>query len=113
MTLSLGTKMIRSDDGMKGVVELVESPGGTVAPRVVYYDRGERRVAPKSEKWEPERAPSGALTEIEQRMVAAAADQMLKSLDKHEPFHWWEQTPGLAHDPELVEVIVEYLKRRV
>lgn len=109
--------MVRLDDGMRGRVEKVEVLGsaGLEELRVVYIDRGERRVAGKREKWlEVERLPGKLLSE-EIRLVALAADQQLRAIDRHEPFRWWEhssQTVSAPHDEGLVEVISHYLARR-
>ena len=57
--LTVGARMVRQDDGMRGVVELVtiSVDGKYAEPRVVYVDRGEKRIAPKKERWEPVAPP--------------------------------------------------------
>lgn len=113
MTLTVGTKMVRVEDGMKGEVNYLVTPSGIgCEPRIVYWDRGAQMVAKKSEVWEPEMTPPKKLTYPEMRRVAEAADAMLLALDRHQPYHWWQEHPSPAHDPALIELIIEYLKKR-
>jgi hypothetical protein len=113
----VGQRMIRTDDGMRGTVELVQVPGfeSEFEKRVVYLDRGEKRVAGKREVWEPEKDPPKKLRFEEVMRVAFAADRALRSIDKNEPDTWWrrDSTPvQAAHDGDLVGLIVEYLQKR-
>lgn len=112
-----GKQMVRVDDGMRGVVELVEMPNapGYVESRIVYTDRGERRIAGKREKWEPVVAPPRKLRAEEIALVAATADERLRALDTHQVYRWWDAVhagPREAYDPELVRVITEHLSKR-
>lgn len=110
--------MVRTDDGMRGVVELTAMPGFEQYEelRIVYVDRGEKRIAGKREVWEPEKEPSRKLLPHEQVRVALCADNLLRSLDKNEPTKWWlgydTPQPGGPHDPELVGLIVRHLQKR-
>lgn len=107
--------MVRTDDGMRGVVELVSMPGFEQYEelRIVYTDRGEKRIAGKREVWEVEKAPSRKLLAEEIGLVAFAADQQLRALDSNSPFRWWEMSkPKTLHDPGLVDLITEYLQKR-
>lgn len=110
--------MVRTDDGMRGTVELVSMPGlfeqqDYKELRIVYFDRGEKRIAGKREVWEPEKAPSRKLLAEEIGLVAFAADQQLRALDSNSPFRWWEMSkPKTLHDPGLVDLITEYLQKR-
>lgn len=118
--LTAGQQMVRVDDGMRGQVELVAMPGLLDRQeyrelRVVYFDRGEKRIAGKRERWEPVTAPSKKLRADEIRVVADVADHMLRCLDKNEPTKWWQISLLGAeprHDPELVRLIVEHLEKR-
>jgi hypothetical protein len=117
--LTAGQKMVRVDDGMQGVVELTAMPGFDQYEelRIVYQDRGEKRIAGKREKWEPEAPPPATLLHVEMEHVARAADRALRCLDLHEPAKWWEWAwdpaeAALVHDPELVKLIVDYLQKR-
>lgn len=120
MSLTVGARMVRQDDGMRGVVEMVDvtASGQYQEPRVVYMDRGERRIAPKKEKWEPEAPPPRKLTFEEIRRVAEGADNLLRWIDKNETPKWWQLPVGpgtemmRAHDPVLVRLIAEYLAKR-
>ena len=117
MTLEVGQRMVRTDDGMRGTVELVAMPGFEDQydeVRIVYYDRGEKRFAGKRETWEPVKAPSKRLRLEEVLRVAWAADQALRSIDLNEPDRWWrrDKTPEHVHDTALVEVITSYLMTR-
>lgn len=108
--------MVRTDDGMKGVVEMVKVPGYELEERrIVYVDRGEQRIAGKREVWTAEVAPPRKLREDEILLVAHAADQQLRALDSNSPFRWWEMKGPVRvpHDPELCRVISDYLRTRV
>lgn len=116
MSLVVGQRMVRTDDGMRGTVELVSMPGFEQYEelRIVYTDRGEKRIAGKREVWEVEKAPSRKLREEEIRHVAHYADRMLQALDDNAPVKWWEDVrPQHIHDPVLFELIVEHLKKRI
>lgn len=115
MILVVGQRMIRTDDGMKGTVELVQLPGfaDEFERRIVYFDRGEKRVAGKREVWEPERAPPRKLRPEEIQLVAHAADQQLRAVDRNEPFRWWEMKgANLIHDQALFDLIIAHLQKR-
>jgi len=115
VSLVAGARMVRADDGMRGVVELVAMPGFEQYEelRIVYTDRGERRLAGKREVWEPEQAPPRKLREEEIALVALAADQQLRALDSHSAFRWWEMSASLVpHDPSLIRAVTEYLQKR-
>ncbi len=116
MSLVAGARMVRTDDGMRGVVELVTIPGYELKElRITYIDRGEKRIAGKRETWTVETDPPRKLRDEEIMRVAVAADRVLRSLDKNEPILWW-RTDGLVtddqHDPELVSLIVGHLVKR-
>lgn len=107
--------MVRTDDGMRGVVELTAMPGFEQYEelRIVYVDRGEKRIAGKREVWEPERAPPRALRTEEILAVAMAADRMLEALDRNLPVKWWEQGgPRVPYDNGLVALIFGHLDKR-
>lgn len=118
MTLVVGQRMVRTDDGMKGVIEMVTIPGFEhQEPRIVFVDRGEKRIAGKREVWEPEKTPSRKLREEEIMRVAEGADNLLRWIDKNETPKWWEfgVGPGMKephHDPELVSLIIGHLVKR-
>lgn len=104
-----GDRMVRLGDGMKGVVQPVDGAG----LRVIYFDRGERCVAGKQEKWERETPPPQAMRQEEKLAVAFTADRMLRSLVNHEPTRWWEPLLNVEpFDPGLVDTIVAYLGTR-
>lgn len=111
--------MVRTDDGMRGVVELVSMPGFEQYEelRIVYTDRGEKRIAGKREVWEPEKDPPRKLREEEIMRVAEGADNLLRWIDKNETPKWWQFGigPGMKepqHDPELVKLIIDHLRKR-
>ncbi len=114
MSLVAGARMVRTDDGMKGVVELITLPGYELQElRITYVDRGEKRIAGKRESWSVEQAPPRKLRDEEMMLVAISADRMLEALDKNLPTKWWE-TPsgGRYHDTKLCDVIIRYLEQR-
>jgi hypothetical protein len=100
--------MVRLDDGKAGIVEMVNGEA-----RITYFDRGERIIAAKLEKWDPVGSAS-PLREEEIREVAFEADRALRAIEKHEPSRWWQpvRLDQPAYDPGLVEVIVGYLRAR-
>ena len=114
MSPVVGQRMIRTDDGMKGEVELVQVPGfeAEFEKRVVYMDRGEKRVAGKREVWEPEKAPPKKLRGDEIVLVACAADRMLRAVDRNELHQWWANGPNDIHDQGLFDLIADYLGKR-
>jgi hypothetical protein len=116
VSLVVGTPMIRVDDGKRGVVEMTCPPGieRFTEARVVYYDRGERRVASKLEKWEVEQTPGARMRTEEMMLVAYAADRQLEAVDKHQPDRHWEPLTArrTIHDLGLVQVITDYLRKR-
>lgn len=116
MSLVVGTPMIRVDDGMKGIVEMTSPPGleRYVEPRIVYYDRGERRIASKLEKWDVEQVPGAKMRTEEMLLVAFAADRQLEALDKHQPDRNWQPLAErrTIHELGLVNVILDYLRKR-
>lgn len=110
MSLVLGARMLRLDDGKRGSVSLVEGER-----RIVYEDRGEQVVAPKKENWVVEAEPPQKLRAAEIIEVALWADRALRSIDQHIPLRVWE-TPNLArdgvHDQVLFDLIVSHLQQR-
>ena len=110
MTLVLGAKMYRLDDGKRGTVAMIEGER-----RVVYDDRGDQVVAPKKETWAAETEPSQQLRATEIIEVALYADRALKAIDLHTPLKFWEK-PMLSdgvHDQGLFDLIVAHLQKRV
>lgn len=117
--LTLGKKMLRVEDGMRGIVSLY-SRTMEEEPRlsIQYIDRGELRQSGPKEIWvesDPGRLP---LRDEEIQEVAAVADHWLRCIEQHLPRYAWEPInapPGhrLPHDAGLVASIVEYLKGRV
>lgn len=110
--MNVGDKMVRVDDGMKGVVTLTEGD----IQRIAYMDHGEVRIAGKGEKWEPSQTVPRKLRREEMLLVGRYADAALRSLDRHEPMRLWEVglefTPRPTYDPDLVDLIVDYLAGR-
>lgn len=113
--MKLGQRMMRLEDGAVGSVELVVLPGNeTPEKRIVYIDRGEKRIAPRNEKWvstEPQPLP---LRAEEKFLIAMWADKALRAYEKNEPLKTWEQ-PKLSDEPydnELVMAVLAYLSRR-
>jgi hypothetical protein len=117
MSLPLGTRMIRVDDGRQGSIELAAPPGAEapVEHRVVYYDRGERVIASKLEKWVEDAPPTKKLADGEMRFVAAWADAVLEAIEKHQPFRFWETVnpERPPHDPAFRELVLGYLRKRI
>lgn len=107
--MKLGERMLRLDDGQRGVVAM-NGP----ELRIVYTDRGEERLAAKSEKWAPDELRPGPLRAEERVLVALYADRALRAIERHEPHKTWEP-PSLdaeAYDRGLVHAIVAYLSDR-
>ena len=107
--MKLGQRMIRLDDGMKGVVAL-NGPD----LRVVYVDRGEERIASKGERWKPDELVMGPLRSEEIAMIALHADRALRAFERHEPLKSWEHldTQAIPYDAGLVLAITDYLSQR-
>lgn len=101
--------MVRVDDGMRGVV----AQNGPEL-RIVYSDRGEERIAPKSERWVAEEPAPGPLRLEEKRAIAHYADRALRAYERHEPHRYWQpvRLDEPPYDPGLVEIVVEYLTAR-
>lgn len=116
--LRAGQRMVRADDGMRGVVELVAMPGFEQHQelRIVYTDRGEQRIAGKRELWHEEVVPPRKLLDEEITAVASIADRLLRAIEKNEPSKWWEWSHDARtsppHDPELIALIRSYLEKR-
>jgi len=108
MTLVLGQRMMRLEDGQKGVV-------CKIGPelRIVYTDRGEDRLAAKAEKWVEDDLKPGPMRPEEMRHIARFADRALRAYERHEPHRYWEM-PGEdpIYDHGLVYVIEKYLRER-
>lgn len=100
--------MIREGDGMQGIVTC----GRDGVARVAYKDRGEWHVASSKEKWAVDAEPPGRLLESEKRAVAMAADQVLRSIVKHQPNRFWEEAPAEPFDAMLVRLVIDYLGTR-
>lgn len=116
MSLVVGQRMVRTDDGMRGTVELTAMPGFEQYEelRIVYFDRGEKRIAGKREVWEPEKTPSRKLRTEELLRVAHAADRALEAIDKNAPEKWWDTAPRpQLHDVELFNLILAHLAKRI
>ena len=107
--LVFGQRMVRLEDGQKGVV----SQHGPEL-RIVYQDRGEERLAGKSEKWAPDEIALGALKPVEIFLIAATRDRALRAYERNEPHKYWETIPlsYRAHDEGLMRVIEGYLAAR-
>ena len=109
MNLVLGQRMVRLEDGTRGVVALVDGER-----RITWQDRGETRIAGKMEQWEADAVGSRKLRPEEIRYVARWADGALEAIEKHEPFRYWEtvRVEHPSYDQGLVDVIVAYLSKR-
>jgi hypothetical protein len=105
----LGARVLRVDDGMKGAVEIVAGEA-----RVTYWDRGERIVAPKTEKWDRVEDKTHPLRREEILEVAMEADRALRAIERHEPSRWWQPVnlEATPYDAGLVGVVVAYLRAR-
>lgn len=107
--MKLGQRMVRLDDGMKGVV----AQNGPEL-RIMYVDRGEERMALRSERWVPDELNPGPLRAEEKATIAWYADRALEAYEQNKPLKFWEK-PNLnseCYDEGLVEVIVGYLTSR-
>ncbi len=107
--MKLGDRMVRTDDGMRGVV----AQNGPEL-RVVYLDRGEERIALKSEKWTLDAIQPGPLRDVEKMLIALHADRALNAYERHEPLKFWDTPRGDAevYDIGLIEAITAYLTQR-
>lgn len=107
--MKLGERMVRLDDGQRGVV----AQNGPEL-RIVYLDRGDERIASKNEKWVLDELKPGPLRAEEKVLVALYADRALRAIERHEPHKTWEK-PSLdaeAYDRGLIHAIVGYLSDR-
>jgi hypothetical protein len=113
--VKLGARMLRLDDGMVGTVEMVALTDNSLPEkRVVYLDRGERRIGSKTEKWILAEPPPAPLRAEEKFIIALHADRALRAYEKNEPLKFWEK-PRLSDEPydnELVLAILAYLSSR-
>lgn len=109
MSLVLGQRMVRLDDGQKGVV----AQNGPEL-RIVYNDRGEERIALKSEKWRPDVIEPGPLRDVEKMLIALHADRALRAYERHEPLKFWDTPTGDSevYDIGLIAHILAYLTER-
>lgn len=109
MTLTFGQRMLRVEDGMRGVV-------GYNGPelRILYQDRGEERIALKKEIWVVDDLKPGPLVPSERLIIAAWADRALECIERNKPHPTWiaPTEVRVPYDPELVRVITEYLAER-
>jgi hypothetical protein len=107
--------MLRVEDGVRGTVEMVTIPGLDMPEkRIVYEDRGERRLASKTEKWISAEPPPQPLRPEEKFLVAMWADRALRAIERNEPYRVWEK-PKLSDEPydnELVLAVLSYLSQR-
>lgn len=108
--MKLGQRMVRLDDGMKGVV----AQNGPEL-RIIYQDRGEERMALRSERWVPDELHPGPLRAEEKATIAWYADRALEAYEQNKPLKFWEK-PDVhndeVYDEGLVEVIMGYLTSR-
>lgn len=105
----LGERMVRVADGQRGVV----AQNGPEL-RILYLDRGQERLALKSEKWVKDEMKPGPMRAEEMYLVALHADRALHAYESHSPLKWWEK-PALTdvpYDKGLIEVIRAYLMSR-
>jgi hypothetical protein len=109
MTLSLGARMRRLDDGRTGVVALIQGER-----RIVYDDRGTQLLAGKLERWVPDDPAPAPLRDVEMMEVALEADRTLRALVLHEPNRWWQPVDrkNPPFDQGLVDTVIAYLRQR-
>ncbi len=108
MTLVLGQRMVRLDDGQKGIV-VKNGP----ELRIAYLDRGEELLAPKAQKWVEDTLQPRPMRPEEMRRIARFADRALRAYERHEPHRYWEMPgEGPVYDHGLVYVIEKYLSER-
>ena len=110
----VGKTFVSVHDGRRAVCIWIN--GGLA---LTYRDRAEERIEPITPSklkadWQEETGPATALREEEIRLVARAADQALRAIERHEPWMFWQlgSYAFVAHDPKLVEVIELYLRAR-
>lgn len=101
--------MLRLDDGQRGIV----CQNGPEL-RIVYIDRGEERLAAKSELWEAAAFKPGPLRAEERLLIAQHADRALRAYECNEPLKWWEQpmVSDVPYDTGLMRAIDAYLSER-
>lgn len=107
--MRLGERMVRIEDGQKGVV----AQNGPEL-RIVYEQFGEERIAGKRERWVLDEIEPGPMRGEEKARIAWYADNALRAIERHEPLQHWK-VPDLTtepYDPGLVRVIVDYLSSR-
>lgn len=105
----LGERMVRVADGQRGVV----AQNGPEL-RILYLDRGQERLAQKSERWVPDELKPGPLRQEEMYLVALHADRALHAYETNAPLKWWEK-PALTdvpYDKGLIDAVREYLQSR-
>jgi hypothetical protein len=107
--VKLGQRMVRLEDGQQGVV----AQNGPEL-RIIYIDRGEERIALKSEKWAPDELTPGPLLHAERYIIAAYADRALRAYERNEPHRTWETVRESyePYDRGLMRVIMDYLSAR-
>lgn len=107
--MKLGQRMVRLEDGQKGVV----AQSGPEL-RILYVDRGEERLASKTEKWAPDEIIPGPLRLEEQWLIARYADRALQAHERHEPLRFWQlpKAADAVYDEGLVMAILKYLGER-
>lgn len=105
-----GASVTRVDDGMRGVVRRDERGN----PQIVYLDRGSEVIAERKEHWELDPQPFRRLRAEEIREIASAADRILRAMDEGSasPLYWLRAAPRDSYDPELVDLITDYLGAR-
>ena len=105
----VGQRMVRETDGMRGQV-VQNGP----ELRILYLDRGEERLALKTERWIADAIRPGPMRPEEKRLVALYADRALRAYERNEPLRWWEP-PALTdmpYDTGLIAAIERYLSER-
>lgn len=108
--MKLGQRMVRLDDGMKGIV----AQNGPEL-RIIYTDRGEERMAPRNERWVPDELHPGPLRAEEKMIVAWWADRALQAYETNTPLKVWEKPDvenDVVYDQGLFETIIGYLTSR-
>jgi len=108
VSLTLGQRMTRLEDGVEGVVRMEGNE-----PRIVYSDRGTLMIAGKHEKWIPFDIGQMRLRPEEIIEVAIEADRALRAIERHEPRRYWEPLKrSEIYDQGLVDTISAYLAER-
>jgi len=108
VTLTLGQRMTRLEDGVEGAVRM---EGGEL--RIVYSDRGTLMIAGKSEKWIPFDIGRMRLRPEEIAEVAIEADRTLRAIERHEPRSYWlSLKTSEIYDQGLIDVISAYHGKR-